>query len=656
VRSPILQSHQKTPEVPNLAYRFRQASQIIALLVLALGVIVLSGWAFRVPTITYIRPTFVSMKVNTALCFLLLGAGLWLAHDDTRQRSRRILGLAVATIGGATLVEYVFHVSLGIDQLIFRDTRTPLLSAYPGRMAISTAICFLFLGLALASLGIKKAIALQRALVWGSFALSLAALCGYLYGVKPLYSFTSFSTMALHTSIGLLAACLAYFLARSDEGMVSIAVSNSSSAFLLRTLIPVIIGVPILIGWLMLAGERANLYDKPFAIALMVLGCIACLSGITLLIVRSMDRLEWEESRVEEAARESEERQTAILRSRESLLSTFVQNVPAGVAMLDLDMRYIQVSDRWCADYGLESSQILGRSHYEIFPDVPERWKEAHRRALAGETVRADEDYWDRKDDPRWVRWELRPWRKPGGIIGGILIFAEDITNRKKTEEALAGMTRKLIEAHEEERTWIARELHDDVNQKLALLAVDLDQGASQTSDAATTECLHRVKARIAEIAIDVQSLSHRLHSSKLDYLGLVSASGSFCKELSQKANVQVEFRHSDVPTTIAKEVSLSLFRVLQEALQNAIKHSGVRSFKVNLRGTSDGLELTITDDGRGFDVQEGFETEGLGLTSMRERLQIVHGRLEIKSKPGAGTTIFAHVPLSQPETVAMAG
>jgi PAS domain S-box-containing protein len=201
---------------------------------------------------------------------------------------------------------------------------------------------------------------------------------------------------------------LAYFLARSDEGMVSIAVSNSNSAFLLRTLIPVIIGVPILIGWLMLAGERANLYDKPFAIALMVLGCIACLSGITLLIIRSMDRLEWEESRVKEAARESEERQTAILRSRESLLSTFVQNVPAGVAMLDLDMRYIQVSDRWCADYGLESSQILGTSHYEIFPDVPERWKEAHRRALAGETVRADEDHWDRKDDPRWVRWELR--------------------------------------------------------------------------------------------------------------------------------------------------------------------------------------------------------------------------------------------------------
>jgi hypothetical protein len=120
----------KADEVPRLAYRFRQASQVIALLVAALGLVVLGGWAFDVPTLTCIRPTFQSMKVNTALCFLFLGAGLWLAHDDKRQRSRRILGLAVAIIAGATLAEYAFHVSLGIDQLLFRDTRIPSLSAY----------------------------------------------------------------------------------------------------------------------------------------------------------------------------------------------------------------------------------------------------------------------------------------------------------------------------------------------------------------------------------------------------------------------------------------------------------------------------------------------------------------------------------------------
>ena len=158
------------------------------------------------------------------------------------------------------------------------------------------------------------------------------------------------------------------------------------------------------------------------------------------------------------------------------------------------------------------------------------------------------------------------------------------------------------------------------------------------------------------QLSMDVQALSHRLHSSKLDYLGLVPAAGSFCKELSEKAKVEVQFSHSAVPSTIPKEVSLCLFRVLQEALQNAVKYSGVRLFQVNLHGTSDGLELTVSDAGKGFDEQEVLSCEGLGLISMRERLQMVHGVLEIKTQPGAGATILARAPLQTAELQAKAG
>jgi PAS domain S-box-containing protein len=170
-----------------------------------------------------------------------------------------------------------------------------------------------------------------------------------------------------------------------------------------------------------------------------------------------------ERKRTEEALLEANcdlKAQAALVQSREELLKIFVKNVPVGVVMLDREMRYLQVSDRWCADYSIDRSQVLGRSHYELFPDIPPRWREMHRHGLAGETRRAEEDRWDRQDGTTtWTRWEIRPWRTPGEIVGGILIFAEDITHRKQMEEAISGMSRKLIESQDHERARIAREL-----------------------------------------------------------------------------------------------------------------------------------------------------------------------------------------------------
>jgi PAS domain S-box-containing protein len=256
----------------------------------------------------------------------------------------------------------------------------------------------------------------------------------------------------------------------------------------------------------------------------------------------------------------------------------------------------------------------------------------------------------------RWIFDTGVPRFNSDGSFAGYIGCCIDVTERKLAQEALSTIGRRLIEAHEEERTWIGRELHDDINQQLALLAVELDQWGKEESRANFSENLSHAQKRITEIAKDVQALSHRLHSSKLDYLGLTAAARSFCKELSEKAKVEVQFHHSAVPSITQKEVSLCLFRVLQEALQNATKHSGVRVFHVNLRGIPDGLELTVSDDGKGFDEREGFSQQGLGLISMRERLQMVHGVFDVRTQPGGGTTISARVPLPRPEMQAKAG
>jgi len=336
------------------------------------------------------------------------------------------------------------------------------------------------------------------------------------------------------------------------------------------------------------------------------------------------------------------ETQTALLQSREELLKIFVKNVPAGVAMLDCDMRYLQVSERWCADYGVEATQILGRSHYEVFPEVPERWKEMHRRTLRGETFRSDEDRWEHEGRTTWLRWEILPWKTQTGIVGGILIFAEDITHRKQMEEALSVMSRKLIAAQEQERARIGRELHDDINQRLAMLSLELQRLQHHHPEARGS--LQELRKQATEISDDVQALSHELHSSKLEYLGVVGGIKSWCKEFAERQGMEIDFK-SNVHNVLPFEVGVCLFRILQEALHNAVKHSGVKYMEVQLVEQSNKVHLTISDSGRGFDVEAAMKGKGLGLTSMCERVRLVNGTIAIDSKLMRGTTIQVRVP-----------
>jgi PAS domain S-box-containing protein len=334
---------------------------------------------------------------------------------------------------------------------------------------------------------------------------------------------------------------------------------------------------------------------------------------------------------------------TALLQSREELLKISVKNAPAGVAMFDRDMRYLQVSDRWCADYSIDSVQVLGRSHYEILRDMPPHWKEMHRRGLAGETLRADEERWDREGGTKWVRWEIRPWWNLDPIPSGILIFAEDITQRKQMEQALSDVARKLVEAQEKERARIARELHDDINQRLALLSMDASQ--LQANPDEIEPRVQELRKRIEEISTDVQALASDLHPSRLEYLGAIEGIKSWTKEFAQRQNLDIDFM-ADVRNPLPPEVGVSFFRVLQEALHNIVKHSGAKRVEVELREDSDAIQMVVRDSGKGFDVAAASHGKGLGLTSMRERVRLVDGTITIHSTPNGGTAIEARVPL----------
>jgi len=243
------------------------------------------------------------------------------------------------------------------------------------------------------------------------------------------------------------------------------------------------------------------------------------------------------------------------------------------------------------------------------------------------------------------VHWIAGRWQvlmNESGEAVRMIGFNIDVTERKRAEEALLEVNRRLIETQEEERARIGRELHDDINQRLSMLGVELEQLRQNPSEVSNR--VQELRKEVIEISNDVQALSHELHSSKLEYLGVVAGIKSWCKEFSERQRMEIDFTN-EVSSTLPFEVGLSLFRVLQEALHNAQKHSGVERIEVQLREDSGEIHLVVSDLGRGFDLETAMQGRGLGLTSMQDRVRLVNGTIEVDSKPMGGTTIHVRVP-----------
>lgn len=318
------------------------------------------------------------------------------------------------------------------------------------------------------------------------------------------------------------------------------------------------------------------------------------------------------------------------------------------VARCNREFRYLWVNQGLADLLECPQEEIVGRSIRDVLgADAFETLLPHFERVLAGETVSYEDEVNYRNAGRKWVSATYLPTRDAAGVTDGWVAIIFDITEHKRAQEALAGLSGRLIQAQEEERTRIARDLHDDINQRVALIAVRLDSLRSNPSlSIEVLQELGDVTEQLADLGLDVQALSHRLHSPKLAYLGLAAAASGLCTEVSSRSKVRIDFQADNVPRHLAKEISLCLFRVLQEALQNAIKHSGSTEFSVSLTNGSKEVELTVHDSGRGFDVDEALTHGGIGLLTMQERLKSVNGTLSIESGSCRGTTIRARVPL----------
>ncbi len=230
-----------------------------------------------------------------------------------------------------------------------------------------------------------------------------------------------------------------------------------------------------------------------------------------------------------------------------------------------------------------------------------------------------------------------------------LMFLSAVLADGRRIHASLRLVSGRLIEAQEQERARIGRELHDDVAQRLALVAAEVQQFQSEAPKSfgelrTRTEKLHR---DIVHISYIIHTLARELHDARLTYIGLVAAARGLCREVGERHNIDVDFKHDSFPESVPSEASLSVFRVLQETLHNAVKHSGAPRVEVQLRKAGDVIHLTVSDTGKGFDPNGMMKEAGLGLSNMQERLKLVNGDLFIVSEPQRGTTIHARVPFT---------
>ena len=297
--------------------------------------------------------------------------------------------------------------------------------------------------------------------------------------------------------------------------------------------------------------------------------------------------------------------------------------------------------------YGWTAEQAVGKVSHQLTQTVfPAPIDEIRAELLR--TGRWESELVHTKADGTQVvvasRWALQS--DPQGNPLAVLETNNDITGSKQAAQALEDLAGRLIHAQEEERSRIGRELHDHISQTLGLLTIKIDQlranGEITPGIGGALDELHRDTSKITD---DVHRLSHRLHSSTLDYLGLVPALQKLVSEFSERHDIAITFAHASLPPSLPSEVALCLFRIAEESLTNIAKHSQARSANIQVAGAPDGIHLTVEDAGAGFDMTTLGSKGGLGFVSMQERLRALHGTIHVDSAPSRGTRIDAWVP-----------
>ncbi len=339
------------------------------------------------------------------------------------------------------------------------------------------------------------------------------------------------------------------------------------------------------------------------------------------------------------------------LKESEQRMGLAIEAADLGIWTCDIPRKSVFFSENGRQLFGLGPAEYYDTEDIKarIYPDDREALLVNVRAAINGErTFQLEVRIFGADGEIRWLasRGEVEiDSQGQATFLRGVVL---DITTRKQAEESLRDLNGLLIRALEEERARLARELHDDLSQRLALLSVEQDVLGSNPQEN-VGELQRRIKYLSQQTRLlsrDVSRLSHELHPSRLVHFGLIPGLRSYCRDLEKVYDISIDFRNSSLPLRIPAEVGICIYRLAQESLQNVVRHSGSKSVSVTLSSIDGEIRLLVVDAGCGFDLAEAARKRSLGLTSMKERVRLVKGRIEIDTVPGSGTRLDVRIPL----------
>ncbi len=653
----------------SLAHRLTQAAVLLGMIAAVVGAGHLAAWLGGYMSQRGLSA--ITMKTNAALGLTLVGVALILLvpakAGPVRRWTARVCAALALAVGLLTFVENLSGWDFGIDQLLAVETPGALAGVDPNRMGVPASLSFTLIGLSLLILSRRdrRGARAVPALALAVCLIALWPIIGFLYGAQEFYGIAQYTGIAWPTAVALLLLGLGLLCARPAEGLMAQVTADDPGGVSLRRLLPAFVLVPLLLGWLRLAGERAGVFDAATGTGIMMLVFIITFTALAYHAGR----------------RASRSAQT--LRESERFIQSVAQASPHWLYVFDFDRRSLSYANRPILrdlGYPLEVQRTaLTLEAFRAFMPAEEmphlaRLMEEWQTLPDGQ-IRADE-YCLRRADGELQYFAGREAvfaRRADGTVQQILGLLLDITARQRAEEALrelnatleskvaqrtAQLQRRarqlqklaleLSQAEERERRRIAVILHEDFQQQIAGAKFQLNLVRNRAREDRLRAEVDKVGEMLNEAIEKSRSLSHDLSPAVLHMNDLAEVLQWLVNQVRARHGLVVHVNASGDMMLHSEALALFLFRAAQEMLFNVVKHAHVREAAIRVRRIGRYVCLSVSDQGRGFDPQELQETSGVGLFSIRERTEMLGGRMKVKSTKGQGSRFRLVVPDSQ--------